>query len=163
MGIPHCLPKERPTMTTLRLSTLTCAALLCMSPMASAGRTDSKFCRVETPCSTPSLRLGGNIGIRLGKARVSIGFGQRRAMSCCSTRQGYYRTMSEKIWVQGAPVQTWVPARYEWRQDGCGSVVQVLVQQGYYRSSYSTGRYETRIKRVWVPARTVCGRGVHAH
>jgi hypothetical protein len=107
--------------------------------------------------------LGGNIGLRLGKTRVSIGFGQRRAMSCCSTRPGYYRNVSERIWVQGAPIQTWVPARYEWRQDGCGSVVQVLVQQGYYRSDFGAGHYETRTNRVWVAAQTVCGRGVHRH
>jgi hypothetical protein len=107
--------------------------------------------------------MGGNIGLRLGKARVSIGFGQRRTMTCCKTRPGYYRTTFDKVWVQSAPIQTWIPARYEWRQDSCGSVVQVLVQQGYFRSDYSPGHYETRSKRVWVPARTVCGRGMHAH
>ena len=98
-------------LTSLRLPTLACAALLCMSPLASAGQKGSKSCRAVTRCGTPSLRLGSNIGLRLGKTRVSIGFGQRRAMSCCSTQPGHYRTVSEKIWVQGAPIQTWVPAR----------------------------------------------------
>lgn len=150
-------------LTTLRLTTLACTALLCMSPPASAGHTDSKFLRAVGRCGTPSIRLGGNIGLRLGKTRVSIGFGQRRAMSCCSTQSGHYRTVSENIWIQGAPIQTWVPDRYEWRQDGCGSVVQVLAQRGYFRSDYGCGRYETRTKRIWVSARTTCSRGIHAY
>lgn len=150
-------------LTSLRLSAMTCAALLCLSPLASAGHSGSKSCRAAPLCATPTLRSGANIGLRLGKTRVSIGFGQRRAMNCCRTQPGHYRTVSEKIWIQGVPLQTWVPARYEWRQDGCGSVVQVLVQQGYYRSDYGAGHYETRTKRVWVPARTICGRAIHRH
>jgi hypothetical protein len=109
------------------------------------------------------LRLGGNIGLRLGRTHVSIGFGQRRALNCCRKQAGYYRTVSERIWIQGAPIQTWVPDRYEWRQDGFGSVVQVLVQRGYFRSDYGCGRYETRTKRIWVSARTTCSRGIHAY
>ncbi|HIF39714.1 MAG TPA: hypothetical protein EYQ74_01275 [Planctomycetes bacterium] len=150
-------------LTSLRLPALACAALLCMPPMATAGQSGPKSCRAATLCGTPSLRLGGNIGLRLGKSRVSIGFGQRRAMSCCSTQPGYYRAVSEKIWVQGAPIQTWVPARYEWRKGRYGSVVQVLVQQGYFRTDYGPGHYATRNKKVWVPTRTVCGQGRHRH
>ena len=148
---------------SLRLPAFACAALLCISPLASAGRTGSKSCGAVTRCGTPSLRLGGNIGLRLGKTRVSIGFGQRRSVSCCRTQPGHYRTVSENIWVQGAPIQTWVPARYEWRQDGCGSVAQVLVQQGYFRTDYGPGHYETHTRRIWVPAQTVCGQGRHRH
>ena len=71
----HRLPKENPMLATLRMSTLLGTALLCMSPFAAAGRSGYNPGRTVTRHCTPSLRLGGGIGLRPGKARVSIGFG----------------------------------------------------------------------------------------
>lgn len=150
-------------LATLRMSTLLGTALLCMSPFAAAGRSGYNPGRTVTRHSTPSLRLGGGIGLRLGKARVSIGFGVRQDLRCCSTRPGHYRTVSERIWVQGPLMRTWVPARYEWRQGSYGALVQVLVQAGYHQSDFGPGHYETCSRRVWVPARTICSRRIHIH
>ncbi|GEM_PF-1791915 len=148
---------------SIRNATLLSTALLCMAPNSSARGPKAIQSRVVTQYPRRSVGPGLDIGLRLGKARVQIGFGSRKAVRCCSHQAGYYRTVSERVWVQGAPIQVWVPARYEWRPDSCGSVIQVLVQAGYYRTEFGPGHYAMRSRRIWMPARTVCSRGIHIH
>jgi hypothetical protein len=104
----------------------------------------------------------GELGVRIG----TPGFPrtqERHRTHCITPARGYWKTVTEQVWVEGRVRQEWVSASYETVYDSCGNRHQVLVRQGHYRTVREPGCYETRSRRVWVPARRSITRGRRSH
>ena len=94
----------------------------------------------------------GHLGVRIGTPgfpRRSV----RRSSRCITPSRGYWKTISEQVWVQGRSHQEYVPAVYETFYDSHGNAHRVLVCEASYRTVQEPGHYETRSRRIWVPAR----------
>lgn len=118
---------------------LASAALL--APAASASGIEISFGKHSKHGSFGVTYSGGERGY------------QRDSSFCPPPRvwtPGHYETRCERVWVEGAREQVWVPARYEWRHDSCGRAYQVCVSPGYWRTVCAPGHYEARQVRVWV-------------
>lgn len=63
---------------------------------------------------------------------------------------GHFETRCQRVWVAGCSRQVWMPARYEWRYDSCGSMYRVCISVGRWSTVTDPGRYELRESRVWV-------------
>ena len=68
-------------------------------------------------------------------------------------RDGYYKTVRERVWVPGYDNRVHVPAVYDYRYDSCGNRIRVLVREAYYRNDRIPGCWQWQDRRVWVPAR----------
>ncbi|MFT5198277.1 MAG: hypothetical protein ACI87O_000933 [Planctomycetota bacterium] len=100
----------------------------------------------------------GELGVRIGTPGFPRAQERHRSRRITPAR-GYWETITEQVWVQGRVRQEWVSASYDTVYDSCGNRHQVLVRQGYYRTVREPGCYETRSRRVWVPARRGITRG----
>jgi hypothetical protein len=60
----------------------------------------------------------------------------------------HYTYVTKKIWVPGCSQRVWVPSRYEYRRQHCGTIVRVCVSHGHYDTRYSQGHYDYRQVRV---------------
>ncbi len=99
-----------------------------------------------------SLGKHVNLGVTLGSARYPRPRARRRTSRITPSR-GYWKTITEQVWVPGQRRQEWVPAAYETIYDSYGNAHKVLVREGCYRTVQDPGHYEARSRRVWVPAR----------
>ena len=63
---------------------------------------------------------------------------------------------TQRIWIAGSSQRVWVPPRYEYRRQRCGTIVRVCVSHGYYNTVHQPGYYT--YKRV--PVRHRHGSGV---
>lgn len=92
----------------------------------------------------------GSLDVRIGRPRYPS---TRRRAPRITPSRGYWKTITERVWVPGCSHQEWVPASYETIYDSRGSAHKVLVQEGHYRTVQDPGHYEARTRRIWVPAR----------
>jgi len=96
---------------------------------------------------------------------AELGFGGR-SYARVGYRSGYgYRTVQRRdTWIPGGTVETrsrvWIPGGteriwrepvYEYRSDGCGDTVRLLVRSGTWERISHPGRYEWRPVRTWRP------------
>lgn len=79
--------------------------------------------------------------------------------SCRRYEPAHWTIVTEQVRVPGACRQVWVPPVYRTELSCCGNPIQVLCTPGWFRTVRDADRFETRRRRVWVPARWVnqCG------
>ncbi len=134
--------------TVLRYALPAALALAMLAPSSMA----------RTPKADWNVDLGSraNLGITIGSPGHPRARNRTRAPQrsrCITPARGYWKTVTEQVWVEGRTRREWVPACYETIYDSRGGAHRVLVQEGHYRTVRDPGHYETRSRRVWVPAR----------
>jgi hypothetical protein len=93
----------------------------------------------------------GSIGIHLGSGHHGghssarpVGYAPRHWVPA------HYETRYERVWIPGREERVWIAPVYQWRYDSCGRAIRVCVQQGYWNTVCTPGRYESRPRQVWV-------------
>ena len=104
--------------------------------------------------------LGGLIGLtfpapaqvhvqaHLGK-HVAVGLQLGPHVETCAPT-GYWREVTERVWVEGPCRQVYHAPVYGWRRDHCGHRHWTIVRAGWTETIRSPGHYEYRTRRVWV-------------
>jgi hypothetical protein len=70
-------------------------------------------------------------------------------------RPGHWTVQTYRVWEPGFYRTEFVPPLYRDIVDQCGITVRICVRQGFERQVWVPGRYVTRTKRVWIPARRI--------
>jgi hypothetical protein len=67
--------------------------------------------------------------------------------------EGRHEEHFEEVWVEAREVRVHVPAEHRIVRDACGRERLVLVRPAHWRVECIPGRFETVVRRVWVPGR----------
>ncbi len=76
-------------------------------------------------------------------------FGKRRFWGRQQST-GYFRVVSERVWVPGPRRRVFVPARYGYRLDWCGRRVRYCIAPAHYEIVQDPGCWQIQRRRVWV-------------
>ncbi len=145
LRVPHLTPRRQDhtmqfSLTRLALPAVLALSMLAPSATANPGKVDLGI----------SFSNHGGLDVRIGSSRYPR---TRRRTSRITPSRGYWKTITEQVWVPGCSHREWVPACYETVYDSRGNAHRVLVQEGHYRTVQDPGHYEARTRRMWVPAR----------
>src|SRR5262245_56168076 len=99
------------------------------------------------PTQGGQARLGNHvtIGVDLGGAR------QPAPPPVKQVPAGYWKEITERVWVDGACRTICHPPVWGWTCDPCGRRVWGIVRAGWTETIHEPGHYELRTRRVWVP------------
>ncbi|MAG59001.1 MAG: hypothetical protein CMJ83_22160 [Planctomycetes bacterium] len=153
---------------TLLTSVLSLALLLGLSGLASAqfsigfskhGKHKSFGLNIGSHGLSGHVSRGHGHGHGHGHIRIHRPHRHVHCHSCVRQTPGFYRTVSERVWVAGCARQQWVQPVYRTVCDPCGSHRRVLVRAGFYQTVQGAGHWDVVNRRVWVPGQTqyVCG------
>jgi hypothetical protein len=77
-------------------------------------------------------------------------FADHRAPVRFERPTGYWRTITEEVWVPGYFRQEYVPATYGWIVDSCGRRSYEVIAPACTREIWVPGRFECRTRQVFV-------------